>query len=119
MTSTPDPIRVATIGDIDEGAALVVDGDVNGTGEDIAVFLSEGRYYAINDICTHQYASLAEGWVEDGAVECPVHSSRFSLCSGRALNLPATQPEPTHRVELRGEEIWLYPGVPSDCVEED
>ena len=35
--------------------------------------------------------------------------------TGKVLTPPATRPEPTHRVELRGDEIWLHPGVPSDC----
>lgn len=110
-----DPVKVAMVGDLDDGTAIVVDGDANGTGEDIAVFFSNGRYYAINDVCTHQYASLSEGWIEDDWVECPVHAARFSLCTGKVLTPPATRPEPTHRVELRGDEIWLHPGVPSDC----
>lgn len=113
-----EPLKVAMVGDLDDDTALVVDAALNGTGEDIAVLFSNGRYYAINDTCTHQYASLSEGWIEDGWVECPVHGARFSLCSGKVLCLPATQPEPTHRIELRGEEIWLYPGTPNECVDE-
>ncbi len=112
------PIRVATVDEIEPGEALVVAADVNGTGEDIAVFNDEGRFFALNDICTHEYASLAEGWIEDGVVECALHGARFSLCTGKVLALPATEPEPTHRIELRGDEIWLYPGTPSDCTED-
>lgn len=107
------PIRVAAVGDLAEGHALVVDGMVNGTGRDIAVFRSGGRFYALDDICTHQYASLADGRIEDGWVQCPVHAARFSLATGEALRPPATVPERTHRVELRGDGIWLWPGTPA------
>lgn len=110
----PEPIKVANVGDIDDEEALVVDGATNGTGEDIAVFFSAGAYYALNDICTHEYASLADGWIEGEEVECPIHSARFSLCTGAALCLPASVPARTHKVEVRGDEIWLHPGVPME-----
>jgi len=109
-----EPIKVANVGDIEDEEALVVDGDTNGTGEDIAVFFSDGKYYALNDICTHEYASLADGWIEGDEVECPLHSAKFSLCTGAALCLPASIPARTHKVELRGDEIWLHPGTPVD-----
>ncbi|QGF23548.1 YbaK/EbsC family protein [Raineyella fluvialis] len=107
------PLRVGTVGDLADGAAIVVPGGVNGTGADIAVFRSAGRLYALDDACTHRYASLADGWIEDGWVECPVHEARFSLVTGEALSLPATVSARTHRVELRGDEVWLHPGTPA------
>ncbi len=113
------PIRVGTVDEVEDDSAVLVDGAANGTGEDIAVFRSGGRFYALNDVCTHEFASLADGWIEDGVVECPLHGAQFSLCTGKVRALPATQPEPTHRIELRGDEVWLHPGVPSDCVEDD
>lgn len=108
----PEPIKVANVGDIEDEEAIVVDGATNGTGEDIAVFFSAGQYFALNDTCTHEDASLADGWIEGEEVECPIHSAKFSLCTGAALCLPASIPARTHRVELRGDEVWLYPGEP-------
>ncbi len=114
-----EPIKVATVGDIEDEEAIVVDGETNGTGAPIAVFFSDGRYFALDDTCTHEDASLADGWIEGVEVECPIHSARFSLCSGAALCLPASIPARTHKVELRGDEIWLHPGVPvEDAVTE-
>lgn len=110
-------ILVGTVGDLPDGTALVVDAVTNGTGRDIAVFCSAGRYYALDDTCTHRYASLAEGRIADGTVACPAHGARFSLCTGEVLSPPATEPERTHRVELRGEEIWLHPGLPGECTD--
>ena len=111
---TMGEVRVGVVGDLEDEGAIVVDGETNGTGADIAVFLSEGEYFALDDLCTHQRASLAEGWVEDREVECPLHSSRFSLRTGEALCPPATVAVRTHRVEVRGDEIWLLPGVPAE-----
>jgi 3-phenylpropionate/trans-cinnamate dioxygenase ferredoxin subunit len=104
-------IRVAAAEDIDEGTALKVDAEVAGTADDIAVFHSDdGSFYALNDTCTHEEASLSEGWIEDGEVECPIHSARFCLRTGEALCLPALVNAKAHRVEVRSGEVYLYPG---------
>ena len=47
-------------------------------------------------------------------VECPVHSSQFCMKTGAVQCMPATEDTNTHKVELRGEEVWLYPGVPAE-----
>ena len=67
-------IRVAALDDIAEGEGLAVSKDVTGTEDDIAILRDEdGSVWALNDTCTHETASLADGWVEDGHVECPLH----------------------------------------------
>lgn len=107
-------IRVAAAEEIDEGSAVKVDADVAGTDDDIAVFHSDnGSFYALNDTCTHEEASLAEGWIEDNEVECPIHSARFCLRTGAALCLPAIVGTKTHRVEVRDGDVYLYPGEAS------
>lgn len=55
----------------------------------IAVFRLEGAFYAISDICTHEYALLSEGFCEDGKVECPLHQACFDIRTGKALDEPA------------------------------
>jgi nitrite reductase/ring-hydroxylating ferredoxin subunit len=65
-------------------------------GKRIALFRAGGKVLAIDDTCTHDEASLAEGTVtlENGKciVECPWHGAHFDLCSGAALTLPAVTP---------------------------
>lgn len=104
------PIKVANVGDIEDEEALVVPADRTGNDDAIAIFFSGGQYYALNDTCSHEEASLGDGWIEGDEVECPIHAAKFSLCSGAALCLPASKPVRTHRVELRDDEIWLHPG---------
>lgn len=108
-------IRVAAVEDIEDGEAVTVDAETAGTDDDISVFHSEGRFYALNDTCTHEEASLAEGWIEDGEVECPVHSARFCLATGKALCLPATVNARAHRVQVVGDDVILYPNVPPEA----
>ncbi|MDI6097050.1 bifunctional 3-phenylpropionate/cinnamic acid dioxygenase ferredoxin subunit [Actinoplanes sp. NEAU-A12] len=73
------------------------------TDPPVAIFHTEdGEIFAIDDTCTHQDASLADGWLEGCEVECPLHASRFDLRTGRADAPPAKKPVRTHRVEVTG-----------------
>lgn len=59
-------------------------------GEDrVAVFRLEDGFYAISDVCTHEYALLSEGFCEEGKIECPLHQACFDIRSGKALDEPA------------------------------
>jgi 3-phenylpropionate/trans-cinnamate dioxygenase ferredoxin component len=104
-------IRVATLDDIPEGEGVAVDRAITGTDDDIALLRDDdGTVWALNNTCTHAEASLAEGWVEGGYVECPLHSSKFCLKSGAVQGMPATADAVAHRVEVRGDDVYLFPG---------
>lgn len=106
-------IRVGQVDDVEPGEAVVLDLELTGTPEPIALFRDDdGTYYALDDTCSHEDASLAEGWIEAGEVECPLHATRFCLGNGEPMCLPATQPVRTHRVEVLDDEVILYPGEP-------
>ena len=101
--------NVGKIGDIGEDEAFVVPRATVGTQDDIAVVFSGGRYFAIDDTCTHEETSLADGWIENGCVECPLHSSSFRLSDGAVLSLPAPRGVATHGIEVVGDALMLTP----------
>jgi 3-phenylpropionate/trans-cinnamate dioxygenase ferredoxin subunit len=70
--------------------------DVN--GKPVAVVRIDDEVYAIGDICSHANVSLSDGevWCETKQLECPRHSSAFSLVTGVPETLPATQPVPVY-----------------------
>lgn len=83
---------------------LVNDGEplaVEVGGLELALVRSGEEVFAIHDECSHASIPLSEGDVEDSAIECWLHGSRFDLRTGRPLNLPATEPVPVYptRVE--------------------
>jgi len=79
--------------------------DVAGTA--VAVFKVDDAVYAIADRCSHAEASLSEGEVFDGEVECPRHGAIFDIASGAALTLPATKPVDAYRTEVRNGEVFV------------
>ncbi len=60
-------------------------------GRKVAVARTQGRLFAFDNVCTHQYALLSDGFVEDGAIECPLHQGKFECATGKALCAPVTQ----------------------------
>lgn len=78
------------------------------TSPPIAVFHTEdGELFALDDTCTHQDASLADGWVEDCWVECPLHASRFNLRDGTVDAPPAKMPVRSHEVTVIDGDIMI------------
>ncbi|MBC3190450.1 bifunctional 3-phenylpropionate/cinnamic acid dioxygenase ferredoxin subunit [Pseudonocardia sp. C8] len=86
-------IFVGELSDIPVGESVRVQGRVA-----IAVFNVDGDLYAIDDTCTHQDASLSDGWLEGCAVECPLHAACFDLRTGQPSGPPAKTPVRTHQV---------------------
>ncbi len=69
-------------------------------GVTIAVVLTEGEVFAINDTCSHGAVSLAEGDIDGCRLECWLHGSQFDLRTGRPLSLPATEPVAVYPVKV-------------------
>jgi len=81
--------------------------DIPGVPGPLAVACSGGEIFCIDDTCSHQEASLADGWVEDGCVECPLHESRFDLRTGNPDVAPARQAITTYPVEVIDGVVYL------------
>lgn len=88
----------------DVGAeGLVPEGEVvavEAGGKPLALFLLEGAYYAVHDLCTHGAAQLSDGWIEDGCVECPLHQGKFCIKTGEAMTAPVSEPVETFETRL-------------------
>ena len=111
-TASINGVRVARLDDIPEGEGIAIGKAVTGTADDIALLRdTDGSVWALDDTCTHEDASLADGFVEDGYVECPLHASRFCLKNGEVQGLPATRGTGAHRVEVRDGEVYLFPST--------
>ena len=99
--------RVAAVGEIADGTSKHVEVD----GEELAIVNAGGVYYAIGDVCSHEYFLLSGGEVDvdNLTIECPKHGSAFSLETGAALTLPAIMPVRTYGVRVVGEDILVEP----------
>jgi 3-phenylpropionate/trans-cinnamate dioxygenase ferredoxin component len=96
-------VRVSALADLPDGRGVRLDvGD-----QCIAMFRIDQSVYALGDRCSHAEASLSEGEVFDGEVECPRHGATFDLATGDATALPATKPVPTYGVRVENGDVYL------------
>jgi 3-phenylpropionate/trans-cinnamate dioxygenase ferredoxin component len=63
--------------------------------------------FALRDVCSHAEVALSEGEVYDNTIECWLHGSCFDLRTGKPTNPPATQPVPTYRVKIEGDDVYV------------
>ncbi len=99
-----DWVRVAAAADVAEGNVLGVR-----VGErEIALYhLPGGEYRASDNICTHEYALLSDGWLEDGCIECPLHAGRFDIRTGKAMCAPVDRNLEMFEVKLEGDALMV------------
>ncbi len=98
-------ITVCRLEDLPPGEVVRV---TEGVPAPIAVFNADGDFYAVDDTCTHQDASLADGWLEGCLIECPLHAAAFDLRTGEPTCPPAKQALRTHRVTVADDYIRLH-----------
>ena len=104
MATNGNALRVCDLADVPPGEAL----RVTTVSPPIAVFHTDGgELFAIDDTCTHQDASLADGWVEGCEVECPLHASRFDLRTGAVDAPPAKVGVRAHTVTVDGDQVYV------------
>ena len=97
-------VRVAALGDVAENSAISVRvGD-----KDIALYhLPGGEFRATDNICTHEYAQLHEGWLENGEIECPLHAGKFDVRTGKATAAPSELAIDVFEVKVDGADLLL------------
>lgn len=100
---TANFVTVATTDDLNPGERIVVE-----LGQQwVAIFNVEGKYYAIEDVCTHDDGPLAEGELRGCVIECPRHGATFDITSGKVLSAPALVDVITYRVQILGNEVQI------------
>jgi 3-phenylpropionate/trans-cinnamate dioxygenase ferredoxin component len=67
------------------------------------------RVYATDRICTHAYADLSTGFMneDEGTITCPLHMSSFKLEDGTPQNLPAEEPLKTYKTKVQDNSVYI------------
>lgn len=96
-------LRVCATGDVLPGEFKLVEHH----GKSIALFNVEGKYYALDDVCTHDGSELTGGEIDGYEVECPRHGARFDIRTGEALCAPAYEPTAVYPTKAENGEVFI------------
>ena len=102
MSAATHFVEVCSLADIPEDEGLKVEAPTP-----IALFRIGEEVFATQDGCTHDVASLSEGWFEDGVVECPFHNAKFCVRTGKVLCAPASIDLATYPVRVEGGQVFV------------
>lgn len=80
---------------------------VEAAGEQIALFYTGERVYALHDVCIHKQRSLSKGVVMGGQVICPGHQWMFDVDTGWVDEEERCQP--TYEVRVVDDVVYVDP----------
>lgn len=98
-------VKVAQVSDVKEGGMKMVDAD----GDGVCLINSGGKFYAVQEHCTHEEGPLNEGTIEGNDVVCPWHQARFDFRTGKVS--PETDWAPRdlkiYQVKVEGDDVFV------------
>jgi len=96
-----DCVKVAKANEIEPNYCKLVEVQ----GKKFALFNVDGKFYAIDNTCTHRGGPLSEGDLKGDEVTCPWHGSRFNVKTGSVLTPPARQGVKIFPVRVTGDDV--------------
>lgn len=75
----------------------------------IGLYNVGGEFFATDDTCSHEEASLTEGMLFDDIVECPLHGAAFNVRTGEVEAFPAVVGIDTFPVRVVDDEVQVSP----------
>ena len=95
--------EVAALADVPADGTLLVE-----VGNDpVCLYNVDGEIYATHDTCTHGQASLADGFLVEGLIECPLHQGTFDVRTGKAVGAPCKIDIKAYPVKVEGGKVFV------------
>jgi nitrite reductase/ring-hydroxylating ferredoxin subunit len=94
---------VAAVDELDDDDVMKVEAG----GSELALYRVSGEFYATDDCCTHEAASLSDGYLQDDTIECPRHQAVFHIPTGDVKSPPASVRLRTYPVRVDGDRVFV------------
>jgi nitrite reductase/ring-hydroxylating ferredoxin subunit len=81
--------------------------------KDLVLANIDGKYYAMENWCTHEQGNLSEGTLEKNVLTCPDHGAQFDVTTGLVVMGPdgdssdTIQPDRTFTVTVQGSDLMV------------
>lgn len=95
-------VKVGAAADVAPGSVKAVDV----SGQEVAVYNVDGKFYATSNVCPHQGGPLAEGMLEGTSIICPWHAWAFDVETGASPVNPRAK-VPCFPVKVEGDDLFV------------
>jgi nitrite reductase/ring-hydroxylating ferredoxin subunit len=103
MSETREWVRVASVTDVADGEAFAVEvRDLR-----LALYHVGDEWFCTDNVCTHAFALLTDGWLEGDVIECPLHAGQFDIRTGKGLCAPIEADLKTFAVRIEGDDVLV------------
>jgi nitrite reductase/ring-hydroxylating ferredoxin subunit len=98
-------VKMAELGELSPGDLKMVE-----VGDDQILLANvAGSIYACDNVCTHAFAPLSEGGLDEEQVECPLHGAVFNVTTGEVIGPPAVENLRVFQVRIDGQDVLVGP----------
>ncbi len=98
-----DFVQVAKVSELADPGKVLIEVD----NRLVVLLHIGGRFYCIDDVCTHDGGPLGEGELCGFELACPRHGAKFDVRTGAALTMPATEATVIHEVRVEGDAVFV------------
>ena len=75
-------------------------------GKKLLLANAEGKYYLVDEMCSHEDFSLYLGCIQDNRIKCSLHGSYFNLETGQPEEEPACEPIGTYALSVKDGKVF-------------
>ena len=103
--SEEEYIEVAKTSQIDDGQLM----HIEISDKEILIANINGKFYAMDDRCSHMNARLSLGNISKNIVTCPFHAAKFEVTSGKKIGEPVLSipPQKWNHYHRTGKNTWI------------
>ena len=106
MSNSDSYLEVAKVDEIPSGKMKHVEFN----RKEIMIANLDGKFYALNDRCSHTNAPLSMGNIQGNIVTCPMHGARFDVTTGRKVSDPKFPSFETDSLPVNLQKYMEYAG---------
>ena len=106
MTTTDTWHRVAKLVDLEEEYPT----PVKIGNREVALCLVDGTVFAVDNICSHAFAHLSDGHLEEFEIMCPLHGGSFDVRTGIPIRAPCFTPVVAHECRIENDQVFIKIG---------
>jgi nitrite reductase/ring-hydroxylating ferredoxin subunit len=106
MSNDDSYVEVAKVDEIPSGKMKHVEFN----GKEIMIANLDGKFYALNDRCSHTNAPLSMGNIQGTIITCPMHGARFDITTGKKVSDPKFPSFETDSLPVNLQKYMEYAG---------